>query len=1082
MQSLSEVARRLGERFDGGCLILFGSRHASTLVPVSGHHDDPGIAGHVVEFLGAPSSFTSARALAMLGAGSTLLVSGTPEQLDAWFGAPHSLHATSTDLISVLAAPVRQHEGEVLAAVMLGRHGAQPRFGKADHDALRALVPEIGEELERAWLEWELRQMQAAEERTGSELRKAEERLTAAFRHARVGLALFSIGPGGAFVVETNPHLAALLGVTEDELRRHSSPKDFLHPEDFPALYEGMLRVHKGEAEVATAEVRLLPASGETRLGEVSLSLVRNGADSPTYGLAQLVDVTAARRDEARLARHVRCQQALAAIGRRALEEATWEGLASATLPALVEALETDVACVLAAEPGITPRVVAGAEGFDVAHPLPDGPVAIGARELPAEWLTRGIRAALVAPVADHTWLAVLSRTEDGCLFGEELAFVEAAAHLLAAAEERREAEAGARRRALLDPLTQLPNRTLFGDRVGHAVTRAERERSTLAVICLDVNRFADVNETFGHPVGDDLILALAERLQGVLRAHDSLARIGGDEFGVLCEGIRDERGALIVVQRLMRALDTPIVVGARSLHVTAGVGVAMGGGGASAEALMRDADTAMRRAKERTGTVYELFDAAMRRRIVQRLQLEQDLRRALDEDQLRLHYQPLVSLRERRIVGVETLLRWEHPERGMVSPAEFVPVAEETGLIVPLGAWVLEEACKQLARWQDDSIYVSVNVSGRQLAVPGLADVVARTLHRTGLAPQRLALELTETVLMAETTSPTAILQALHGLGVKLLLDDFGTGYSSLNYVKRFPLDGLKIDRSFIAGIPQDENDRAMLRAILSMASALDIAVLAEGVETMEQASWLAGMDCDVAQGFGLARPAPADVIGALLRDGLPAERVQWTVDEPPKAGEAEETIPLSEAAEALGVSASTLRRWADTARIEAIRTPGGHRRFPVSEVRRLSRQAGTRPSATLRIVEVPVRPVPALAALLDSGLDVRPAVTVSLYRPGRPGWFASEAAVGAVVQWTAAVAGGARSGRYDGALESTQRLLALADRGGAGLLERHQFLERTRDAWLRELRERRADQADLLDVRRLLVRLGYLVLDELG
>ncbi|MDA0138455.1 EAL domain-containing protein [Solirubrobacter deserti] len=929
-EGLSAVARMLATRFDGGCLVLFRSHLDSTLVPVAGHHDDAGIAGRMSEFLGAPSSFTSTRAVGLLGAGTTLLASGTPEHLGAWFGP----HAGAVDLCSALAMPVRERDGAVRAAILLARHAQQAPFSRADREALEGEAAAIGEALEREWLAWELRRTEVAEARAARGLRLAEERFTAAFRHAPVGLALFSLGPGAALIVETNPHLAALLGVSEDELRRHSSPRDFVHADDLPALHEGMRRVRAGEVEAATVEARLRRADGELRLCEIALSLVRDGQGELRLGLCQAVDVTDARRDEARAERHVRCQRALAAIGRRAVEDATWEGLAAATLPALVDALRTDQACVLSAEPGGSLRVIAGEAAFALNHPLPDRPVAYSARELPVVWLARGVRTALVVPITPHTCRAPPTHTDDDP--GSDLGSVEAPPHLLAAAAERRDAEAGARRRALLDPLTGLPTRTLFGDRIGHAVTRAARENTTLAVIRLDVNRFTDVNETFGHGLGDDLIRALAERLDGALRAPDSLARIGGDEFGVLCEHVGDERGALAVVQRLLRTFDAPIVLGDRRLHVSAGFGVAVGGGDASPEGLMRDADTAMRRAKERVGTGYELFDAAMRRRVVQRLQLEQDLRRALDGDELRLHYQPLVSLRERRIVGVEALVRWEHPERGMVSPADFVPVAEETGLIVPLGAWVLDEACRQLARWQDDSIYVSVNLSGRQLAVPGLADQVARTLERAGIAPERLALELTETVLMAETSSPAAILETLHALGVKLLLDDFGTGYSSLNYVKRFPLDGIKVDRSFVAGLPHDESDRAMLRAIASMASALDIAVLAEGVERLDQASWLAGVDCDVAQGFGLARPAPADVIGTLLRDGLPPERLEWTlVPEPDHDDEA--TMPLSEAAEALGVSTSTLRRWADTGRIGAHRTAAGHRRFPVSEVRRL-------------------------------------------------------------------------------------------------------------------------------------------------
>ncbi len=343
----------------------------------------------------------------------------------------------------------------------------------------------------------------------------------------------------------------------------------------------------------------------------------------------------------------------------------------------------------------------------------------------------------------------------------------------------------------------------------------------------------------------------------------------------------------------------------------------------------------AMYRAKEHGGG-YELFARAMRRRTSERLDLERDLRRALDRHEFELHYQPIVSLDEQRIAGLEALVRWRHPQRGLVPPGAFIPLAEESGLILPLGRWVLQEACRQLARWAADPDievpYVSVNLSGRQLAQPDLPEEIAELLRVTGVRPEQLALELTESVLMEETDSPTAVLERLKALGVRLMLDDFGTGYSSLNYIKRFPVEAIKIDRSFVSGVVEDESDRHIIRAIVSMAAGFDVKLVAEGVETLDQARWLRHLGITLVQGYGFGRPVPVSATAALLRDGLPLDRLAAgfaTLDpgeaEPvaahPAAPAGEPAMSLGEAADALELSTSTLRRWADAGRIKALR-----------------------------------------------------------------------------------------------------------------------------------------------------------------
>jgi diguanylate cyclase (GGDEF)-like protein/excisionase family DNA binding protein len=659
--------------------------------------------------------------------------------------------------------------------------------------------------------------------------------------------------------------------------------------------------------------------------------------------------------------------------------------------------------------------------------------------------------------------------------------------------------EEEAEHRALHDPLTALPNRTLFVDRVHHALALAARDGGTVAVLGLGIDRFKVVNDRLGHDRGDELLAELSQRLAAQLPAGDTLARVGGDEFGVLCEGLPGERGAIEVAQRLLDALVVPVVLGDHPVFVNASIGIAVSDGQArGAEALVHDADVAMSRAGDRGGARYELFDAAMSRRMVDRLKLEDDLRHALERDELELYYQPLVDLDERRIVAVEGLVRWRHPRKGVVLPGEFVAVAEESGLIVPLGRWVLREACRQLARWTADAAIdlpcLTVNLSGRQLAEASLPAELEAILRQTGVPPERLGLELTESVLMGETSSPTAVLQGLKELGVRLMLDDFGTGHSSLNHVKRFPIEAIKVDREFIAGVAEDEGDRHILRAIVSMASAMEVAVIAEGVESAEQARWLRHLGIKLVQGYAFGRPAPAATIEALLRDGLPLSRLaaafEPIADAPdaapgptrglalPAPAAAAATVTLGEAAVACGVSASTVRRWADTGRIAVVRTSGGHRRFPVAELRRLNGEAAARP--TVRAVALPADALPALGALLSSvSGELSAAVTRGLYDGPGHGWFGSVPGREQLGHWSRAVAAATEGTDYDGALDATRRLVTQADLAGASLLERHTFLERYGEAVVRTLQARGGTRAELVGARRVFARLRQITLE---
>jgi diguanylate cyclase (GGDEF)-like protein/PAS domain S-box-containing protein len=453
----------------------------------------------------------------------------------------------------------------------------------------------------------------------------------------------------------------------------------------------------------------------------------------------------------------------------------------------------------------------------------------------------------------------------------DEVDFLQAIANVLAEAIVRQSAESKVRHQALHDPLTGLPNRSLLLDRLDHWAQRATRDSSTAAVLFVDLDNFKVINDALGHEHGDRLLCAVADRLQRELRPSDTIARVGGDEFVVLCEDIPNEHDALAMVDRLVRALDAPFELGGQPQHATASIGIALSDGSSEPAALIRDADVAMYRAKERGRARYELFDDEMRKRSITWLETESDLRRALERAELRNVYQPIVSPTSGQIVGFEALVRWHHPERGVVSPADFIPVAEQSGLIVPLGRVVLAQACAEAARWNRerpgrDPLRIAVNFSPRQLSHPHAFETVVEVLDLTGLAPDLLCVEITESALVDDAASTVATLGRLKELGVQLALDDFGTGYSSLTYVRRFPIDTLKIDRSFIDGIVGSTEDEAIVTAVLSMGRALGVDVVAEGVETEEQATRLRSLGCVLAQGYLFSRPVSPEAVDALL------------------------------------------------------------------------------------------------------------------------------------------------------------------------------------------------------------------------
>lgn len=423
------------------------------------------------------------------------------------------------------------------------------------------------------------------------------------------------------------------------------------------------------------------------------------------------------------------------------------------------------------------------------------------------------------------------------------------------------------------DATTRLPNGEALAARIRSAFGRSEPTGRGAAVVILDLDQYRAVRDGLGHGASDELLYTVARRLERVVRFGDLVARLGGDEFAVFCSDVGGEDEAQEIAQRVQAVVAEPVVLDSGEVFVSATVGIALRQAAAdSPERIMRDAHAALSAAKRAGRGSVVVFDDSLRAGAVARLELEKSLHRALRREEFRVYYQPLVQFAGAAIVGFEALLRWDDPDRGIVAPMDFIPVAEETGLIVPIGEWVVREVCRQAAAWGAatpgaEPLVVSVNLSARQLAHPDLVGVFASALADSGVAPETILVEVTESVIMRDPQLATAILHALRALGVRIAIDDFGTGHSSLGYLKQLPVDCLKIDRSFVAGLGIDPDDRAIVRAVVAMAHALGLSVTAEGIETTQQLGELESLGCDVGQGFYFARPQPGEVVAALVR-----------------------------------------------------------------------------------------------------------------------------------------------------------------------------------------------------------------------
>jgi diguanylate cyclase (GGDEF)-like protein/PAS domain S-box-containing protein len=651
-------------------------------------------------------------------------------------------------------------------------------------------------------------------------------------------------------------------------------------------------RAVEGELDVRDKQARVIPVYFRVRpfpLGDE--------AEQGRGIITIAVDVSADREADAAIRRYAEGQEEIVNLGRLALKGCSLEELFDHAVGVASRVLSGDCAELVECLPdarGVIVRAAVGwpdgRKGAHVAGEARSGPgYAVRSREplVVEDWeqerrfvgsselLARGVRSTVAVLVGDaNSPFGVLTvhYTRAGAIPPDCLPFLDALANVLADAIRSRNTQEQIRHDSLHDGLTGLPNRTLFLDRVGHALARNNRHPQLLAVFFIDLDHFKLVNDSLGHEAGDELLRLVGPRLESAIRPGDTLARLGGDEFAVLCEQLPSEVSATRIANQLTSALEEPIVLNGGDHVVSASIGIALGTPESSAANLLRDADAAMYRAKAAGRGRVELFDEGMRARVLERVRTESALRAALAEEQeIYVAYQPLVCLRSGEVVGAEALARWRHPDRGPVSPAGFIPVAEDSGLIHQLGAQVMRRAARECVVWQEDPDFarIAVNVSIRQLIEPDkVARLVREVVAAEGIPPGFLTLEITESVLIERLDEARNTLESLNDLGVRLSLDDFGTGYSSLSYLADLPFDYVKIDRLLIKGIVASPQVDALVAAIIHMGHALDKQVIAEGVETLEQAARLQELDCDIAQGYYFAKPMAPEALTALLQD----------------------------------------------------------------------------------------------------------------------------------------------------------------------------------------------------------------------
>jgi diguanylate cyclase (GGDEF)-like protein len=594
------------------------------------------------------------------------------------------------------------------------------------------------------------------------------------------------------------------------------------------------------------------------------------------------IDITERKEFERTIVENAQRQTLIAELGRKALAANDLDDLFADAADAAARGIRAPCAGLFEATPnGMVLRAGAGrlapATGLQLGH-VPGETLAAGERAARRTWFAPLAAAHDIADGIDtpimcgERMFGVLGVYATGTRrFGaDDASFLHGVANILATAVDRHEARNRLTWLAQYDPLTNLPNRRRLAQCLEDAIARAGRDGDRAAVMFIDLDRFKNVNDMLGHGVGDQLLVQAAKRLRACARDEDVVARLGGDEFAVVLPAVEDDGIAAAIAGRVIDALAQPFYLAGQPLFVSASVGIATyPENGRDAETLLKNADTAMYGAKNGGRNNYQFYVAEMHENAAQRLQTETQLRLALERGEFLLHYQPKLDLATGAISGFEALLRWHHPQRGLVPPLEFIDILEDTGLILPVGEWVIGEACRQLKAWQTQGVGVApvaLNLSARQLQQADLAGAVERIVHGAGVDPALLEFELTESMLMADPEGAVEILTRIKALGMRLSVDDFGTGYSSLAYLKRFPLDALKIDRTFVRDLPDDPDDAAITKAVIRLAHSLNLKVVAEGVENIAQLRELELYDCDEIQGYYVSRPLPAHDCAALL------------------------------------------------------------------------------------------------------------------------------------------------------------------------------------------------------------------------